>query len=223
MPTTPVFHRVAPEVWRLDSSLPIARKRRLHFSPPFQSIVASLRDQLAVEAVKCDPAKSGDEAYRVVVKLRATTKAIDLFHNSVSGYRAQYLGGSELGEAANSFALNELLPHVVPLIAGRGKSTVPAVVFEQSLRHPWAKLWIHQGLWLRHARRDHRVLLVQQWEAQLSSEVKRCRKLARWGCLAPELESAFVIKGGFVYPSGVHRFGTPPKDRAADLHACGFT
>jgi hypothetical protein len=219
----PKFHRATSDVWCLDSSLPTARRRRLLSSPSFESIVASLRDSLSVEQVKCDPAKSGEKANRIIVKLRTNSKAIDLFHNSVSGYRAQYLKDAELGEAANRFALDELWPHVLPLILSRGRNRIPTVTLEQSLLHPWAKLWIHQGLWLRYARREHRVLRVAPWQSQLSSQVKRSRKLTRWGCLAPEFESAFVIKGGFVYPNGLPRLGTPPKDRAADLHSCGFT
>ena len=216
------FSRSDPERWCLDSALPSERRCRLLSSPSYEDIVAFMKNDLTLETARCQRATSGEKAYRVVVKLRSTSAAVDLFHNSVSGYRAQYLLSTSNGEAANSYALEELLPTVAPLLLKR-RPTFPAVILEQSLRHPWTKMWIHQGVWLRRARTDQQVLHVPDWESQPSSSLPRAKKLARWGKLAPDTESAFVIKGGFVLPDGSHRFGQPPKNRAEDLHTCGFT
>jgi hypothetical protein len=222
MSSTSLLARVDPERWRLDATLPGERRRRLLASPPYDEIVASMKTDLTLEIARCQRSKSGERSYRVVAKLRSTPAAIDLFHNSASGYRAQYLLGTSQGEAANRYALDELLPIVVPLLIKR-RPNFPSVILEQSLRHPWTKVWIHQGVWLRRARRDQQVLHVPDWEARSDPSISRVRKLVRWGTLAPDAEPAFVLKGGFVLPDGSHRLGQPPKNRAEDIHTCGFT
>ena len=222
MSSSSLFARADPDEWRLDAVLPIDRRRRLLESPSYEEIVGSMKTDLTLEIAHCQRAKPGEKAYRVVAKLRSTPAAIDLFHNSASGYRAQYLLGTSRGEAANTHALQELLPIVVPLLIKR-RPSFPAVILEQSLRHPWTKVWIHQGVWLRRARKDQQVLHVPCWESHADSAIPRVRKLIRWGRRAPDVEPAFVLKGGFVFPDGRHRLGQPPKNRAEDIHTCGFT
>ena len=56
--------------------------------------------KMELEALCCQRAESGELAYRVVAKLSSTPATIDLFHNSATGYRAQYLLGEAIGEAA---------------------------------------------------------------------------------------------------------------------------
>lgn len=216
------FTRIEPEVWRLDGAITGARRRRLLQPPEYDEIIKRLLQDVSLEVACCQRAKDGAKACRVVAKLRTTPLAIDLFHNSVAGYRAQYLSGASVGEAANTNALSALLPAIVPLLL-QGRPNFPSVVFEQSLRHPWAKIWIHQGLWLCHARREEEVLQVPLWAARAASSEPRVRKLVRWGSLAPDTEPSFVIKGGFVFLDGSHRLGEPPENRAEDIHTCGFT
>jgi hypothetical protein len=129
----------------------------------------------------------------------------------------------ELGETANRLALDELSPRVVPLIQSHGMKPLRSSILDRSLQHPAAKIWIHQGLWLRHARREDRVLRVACWHFQLNSQDKRRRKLARWACLAPQHEASIVLKGGFVFPNGQPWLGPPDKQRSEELHLCGFT
>lgn len=216
------FAHIGPEVWRLDGAICGARRRWLLQPPDYDEIIKRLLRDVSLEVARCQRAKGSAKAYRVVAKLRTTPLAIDLFHNSVAGYRAQYLSGASVGEAANAHALSALLPAVVPLLLQR-RPNFPSVVLEQSLSHPWTKIWIHQGLWLRHARREEQVLQVPSWAARATSNEPRVKKLVRWGSLAPETEQSFVIKGGFVFLDGSHRLGEPPKNRAEDIHTCGFT
>jgi hypothetical protein len=158
------FECAGPEDWRLEASVPSKRRRQLLKPPSFARIVASLLHNLAIEDIHWQRAKSGEPAFRVIAKLRATATAVDLFHNSAGGYRAQYMVSIEAGEVANQFALDEILPVVVPHLRRRRPSIASSL--EQSLRHPWAKIWIHQGQWLRYARRENRVLRVPAWVAQ---------------------------------------------------------
>lgn len=216
------FTRIQPDVWRLERAITGKRRRRLLQPPEYEEIIALLLRDVTLEMARCQRAKDGERAYRVVTKLRATPTVIDLFHNAASGYRAQYLAGTSIGEAANEYALSTLLPAVVPLLLAN-RPDFPNLVLEQSLRHPWTKIWIHQGLWLRRARRDQQNLRVLSWESRAGSSEPRTRKLVRWGLLTPDSESSFVIKGGFVFLDGRHRLGKPPKNRAEDIHTCGFT
>ncbi|MDR5740151.1 hypothetical protein [Caballeronia sp. LZ016] len=216
------FECVDPEVWRLNSTVSNERRNWLLAPPSFDGIFELLKHRLTLEQVIKQRATDDKTVSRVVVKLRTSARAIDLFHNSSSGYRAQYYTDVGLGDAANKLVLEELLPIVVPLVL-QLRPSLPIDFLDQSFGHPCAKVWIYQGLWLRHARSDHRVLEVPRWQSQLGSEKNRPRKLARWGCLAPDSESAFVIKGGFVFPDGRRRCDVPGKNRATEIHAFGFT
>ena len=202
--------------------MPTRRRHMLLSSPSYVEIIAAMTHKMELEALCCQRAESGELAYRVVAKLSSTPATIDLFHNSATGYRAQYLLGEAIGEAANDYALTQLLPAIALLVLKR-RPICPAAVLEQSLRHPWTKVWVHQGPWLRHARKDEWVLRVPDWQGQATSANARSGKLIRWGMLAPDTEAAFVIKGGFVFSDGRHRLGEPPKNRAQDIHSCGFT
>ena len=191
-------------------------------SPPYEEIVELLRSKIRVQRAVRQRAKTGDEAYRLVVLFTAADAAVDLFQNSATGYRAQYLAGPPLGDQANRLVLDTLLPDTYRLIE-KLRPSLPQTFVKASLGHPWVKIWVHQGPWLRSARREDRVLHVAKWEPKLRSDDERERKLARWGMLAPEFEKSFVIKGGFVQPTGQVRLGEPPKNRPIDLHTCGFT
>jgi hypothetical protein len=148
---------------------------------------------------------------------------LDTFFNSAAGYRAQYLSETRLGQAANRLVLDALLPKVLRSIEKASADPDRQEFAEQSLLHPWSKVWVHQGLWLRHARREHRVLQVPEWQAELSSENMHRRKLARWGSLAPEHESCLLLKGGYVQSGDHLMFGKSPTERDQSLHELGFT
>ncbi len=217
------FHRVAEEEWEFVDGYRSCDKRRLLNGPPYEEIVAALCRRLELESVRWQKLKAGEDAHRVVIKLRSTVDAVTFFHNSSSGYRAQYWRSIASGEAANRLALDTLFPHVVPLVQSHGMKQARLPTLDQSLHHPAAKIWIHQGSWLRYARREDRVLRVQSWQSQLNSEDKRRRKLARWACLAPQHESSIILKGWFMLPNGLPWTGSPHKQRSEEIHLCGFT
>lgn len=216
------FTRIEPDEWRLDGAVPGARRRLLLEPPDYNEIVEHLLQDISLEDARCQRAEDSVKAYRVVTRLRTTPRAIDLFHNSAGGYRAQYLSSASLGEAANNYALLTLVPVVVSLLLQK-RVNFPSVVLDQSLRHPMTKIWIHQGRWLRCARRDQHVLKIPSWASRAASSEPRIRKLVRWGMLVPDEESSFVIKGGFVFMNGRHRLGELNKNRTQDIHTCGFT
>ena len=57
--------------------------------------------------------------------LKVDRSTVDLFHNSWSGYRAQYYRGVRIGERANDYALKKLTPRIKELLAGHEERTCP--------------------------------------------------------------------------------------------------
>jgi len=147
---------------------------------------------------------------------------VDLFHNSARGYRAQYYSSIKAGERANVYALRSLAARVVELSQAAPKRTCPPNFIARSIASSHAKLWIHQGLWLRHARSRDSELFVSRWlERQRSTDAKQ-RKKARWAALAPRTECRIDIKGAYFRLDG-KSLGTLKPGRSSDIHYLGFT
>jgi hypothetical protein len=93
---------------------------------------------------------------------------------------------------------------------------------EKSLLAPTAKIWIHQGAWLRANARRERRLFVKRWVKAQADRDKERRKKARWAMLTPSSEVCLELKGGFVSLSGMP-VGSLKESRSRDLHELGFT
>ena len=93
---------------------------------------------------------------------------------------------------------------------------------EKSLLDAAAKIWIHQGAWLRANARRERRLFVKRWLKAQSDKDKERRKKARWSMLTPCSEACLELKGGFVSLSGVPA-GSFKETRSQELHELGFT
>lgn len=216
------FDRASEGIWILSDRIKRSRRRRLLQPPSFEGMVETLWREALVERVKCEKAPNGQSGHRSVVVLRTKPHVLDQFFNSASGYRAQYLLRAALGDKANRLVIRTILPEVLATLDRESRSNQRALV-KSSLLHPWAKVWIHQGLWLRRARREHRVLLIPAWQRQLSANDRRRRKLVRWGALAPSRETRFLLKGGYVRGRKWLKVGKPSVTRARELHELGFT
>lgn len=206
--------------WVLGSAIDGTRRIRLLHPPPFENIVTELLDSTQIEKIRRQNAPDSQPGYRCTVVLEADPKMLDTFFNSASGYRAQYLLDPEQGNRANRYLLDRALPKILRALNGRRAD--PKFV-EDSLSHSWAKVWIHQGLWLRRARREQRVILVPTWQQEFTSQDKKRRTLSRWGALAPDNESRMLLKGGYILSSKELRVGKPLSKRACELHDLGFT
>ncbi len=206
--------------WVLGRAIDGARRRRLLLSQPFERIVSDLLDNAQIEMVGYQRAPDGQLGKRCTVVLKAREDVLDCFFNSASGYRAQYLLDPDQGNRANRFVLDNALPKVLGALGGRRADPIFVAL---SLSHCWAKVWIHQGLWLRRAKREHRVVLVPTWQQELTSQDWYRRRLARWGSLAPNNESRMLLKGGYVHSSEKLCIGKPLSTRALEIHELGFT
>jgi hypothetical protein len=160
--------------------------------------------------------------FRACISLKSDRAAVDLFHNGPAGYRAQYYKSESNGDRANRYLLDHLLARVIQLVTAQHKRTCPPNWVKKSLEDGDAKVWIHQGPWIRHSRAVDRYLVVTRWvKAQQSTDKKR-RKKARYAGLIPRSEDKIDLKGGFLTLSG-KPLGTLKPGRARDLHQLGFT
>lgn len=216
------FFRAAPEDWRFGTLVEGRRVKRLHSGPSYEEILSRIAKRGKVLFHKRERARDKPSFFRVVVRLKVDGTAIDLFHNSVSGYRAQYFHNAELGERANLAALAQLAPIAVNAAMELPKRTCPAWWVEKSLLDSSAKVWVHQGLWMRHAKAEDHQLFVDRWLKQRASPDSSRSKKAIWSSLVPGNESQLELKGGFLTLEG-EPLGSLKASRARDLHELGFT
>jgi len=215
------FVRVPRDEWRFDESVSGGRKDRLLNGPSYEQIIAQMVDESILISFRQEHAREREDPVflRAVATLDVGTSAVDLFHNSASGYRAQYYHDKQLGKRANSFALSKLAPRVITLLADRLERTCPSWWVEKSLLDPHAKVWVHQGPWLF---RPMRQLCVERWMKQQDLPDERRAKRAALASLAPDQESWLDIKGGFLTMQG-DPLGSLKPARTTDLHELGFT
>ena len=149
--------------WNIDHSVKGRRRDRLLGDTVFDEIVAQICAEAELVRVECEKGEKGEKIglHRWSITLQACPVAIDLWHNSRGGYRGQYYVSQDKGEAANAYALEHLTKLVANLMqADRhrrcywGRASV-------STCHPYARVWIHQGLWCHHAKVTDRVLCVE--------------------------------------------------------------
>lgn len=161
--------------------------------------------------------------FRVLVVLKVDASTVDLFHNSSSGYRAQFYSSKDRGDDANRYLIGELIPKIQELLKSQPKRTLNPKWVLNSLCDNGAKAWIHQGNWLHHAKRQDYKLHVQRWRhAESAAEQEKCRKNAKRGGLIPDNEVCIKIMGGWLDPSG-NPLGSLKLHRSKELHELGYT
>lgn len=216
------FVHISDTEWRLSETLDLQRRNWLQRSPPYEQIVRNLLRGLSRAKVAREHSKDIPGYSRAVVTLEVDSAALDQFYSSASGYRAQYYASPALGTVANRFALDVLLPRVELLVTDLNKSTCPARWVTQSLRDSDAKLWPHQGIWLRYARNSDKGLLVLRWLDRQQDPTKKIRTRAARSMLTPANETNLDLKGGFLSLTG-QPLGTFKPDRAQHIHELGYT
>lgn len=207
----------------VDASVGPGRRKWLLRAPPFESLVDDMLRGAKVDSIRWERSNEDSCGRRYVVVIRVDPARLDRFFNASSGYRAQFLAGVRLGRQADRYARDAAMRELAPQLASRYGPAHPEALVETSIAHPRAKVWIHQGRWLRWARRTDRVLHVAAWQAGLESDDDDRRKKARWGMLAPHTESLLLLKGAYLHEGIALAVGKGPADRARDLHELGFT
>ncbi len=146
------FVHVSPGIWQLTGDMSQLS------SPGYERIIHRVAREVDVAGYRRQRAQRKAKCFRACVKLKCGAETISLFHNSRSGYRAQYYSSVASGEKANRFALAVLVPRIGELLRGKEKRGCSWPWMEKSLLDAAAKIWIHQGAWLRaNARRERRL------------------------------------------------------------------
>ena len=208
--------------WQLGRNVGIARKRRL-LNTSFHSIVERVAGQARLYDCRRERIKAYPGSKRVRVKLIVPTQTLDLFHNGAGGYRAQFYLGIRQGEAANRHIITSLLVVLERLCGVRPKRGCCWDFIEASLRDPDAKVWIHQGSWLRWSKCTDRNLAVHRWETNGKMMILRNKNFPIWAQLTPDGEARLDLKGGCV-DANFYSLGVQLKPcRSRELHDLGYT
>jgi len=217
------FHVIPAKAWNLHR--PIARDQQSAVNT-FEQIVDSIKKKATVRVHRRERKKKSLEGphYRVRIKLKVDRKAVDLFHNSRAGYRAQYYYSITNDERANRYFIRQLCPRVVDLLKKTHKRTCPPSLIQASLLGQYTKVWINQGSWVRTARHHDRLLKPKRWAEKNGKNLeKRQRTLLRWGSLAPQTETCIDLIGTFVTLKGRPIKKNHKLNRSMEIHEYGFT
>lgn len=217
-----MYARIGPRTWSLSHLISEGRRDRLLDSLPFTRICKQLVDEARLVDHGREQSCAQPGFYRVWIRMRFHTHAVDLFHNSASGYRAQYYHDPLLGERANTYAVEQLSYVAIAALSDSHKRTCAPEWVPASLEAPGRKVWIHQGLWLRHSSARDRLLRVERWERERIASFGKRAKKAFWSGLVPEEETDIKVLGGFLTMSR-RALGEHKRDRAIELHEVGFT
>ena len=207
--------------WQLR--LPPSRASLLADECPYESIIEKLQASAQLSQVRRERSRCHQGYYRVALKLTVDKCALDLFHNSRCGYRAQYYLCTDLGDKANAYAIRVLCMRIRLLLTTHCRASYPIEWAENSLLHTDAKLWIHQGSWLRENRKSDRNLFVERWIRELASPDAERRKKAGWAMLTPGHENRLDVKGGFMTKQCRPLQENLKPERSKDLWSLGFT
>lgn len=187
------FYSAPENEWVLSDALRNHGRSYLWDGQDFGQITERIASEAAIDTVSREFLKKSDKGLhrqyrRAKIILRLSKPAVDLLHNSKNGYRAQYYHSVDNGERANRHLLDKLLPLVV-----KQKN---ADWLQASLKHKDAKIWIHEGRWLRPpgGMKIHRNLNVARW-------LNEKEKWARWSKLTP-LEEYIELKGAYLDNAG---------------------
>ena len=218
------FVCISRSKWILSNGIEKSRKQKLISGIAFEEIVERISKRAVVVSHRREKLPSNPQYYRIVIELKMDCETVDFFHNSVCGYRAQYYHSVSNGKRANKYATDSLVSRVTELLSGKNKQTCPLWLVEKSLSNVHAKIWIHQGRWLRSARNSDQNLLVKRWvDIQQFNADKKKRGKARWASLTPGVEMRIDFKGAYFTLDGKPLGKSTKHSRGNDIHECGFT
>src|SRR5688572_33286648 len=103
------FQRISSREWILGPYISSERRRQLLRGPTFHNIVRRICKTVRIVAHKRRNIDYHRSYYRAEVTLRLNAATVDLFHNSATGYRAQYYKAVRNGELANEYAVHKLI------------------------------------------------------------------------------------------------------------------
>lgn len=214
-----IFTRIPPSEWSLSKRIHGFRRQRLLHGIGFAGIVRHVVKQVTVVTHKRKRIRDYPGYYRAEITLRVSSKTVDLFHNSAAGYRAQYYRSAKGGKVANKYAIRQIGPRVMELLRGAYKRTCPPWWVKKSITHSEAKIWIHQGHWIRSPRCSDQNIKVKRWLESVPAKIER----RLWATLTPGNEIRIDLKGAPLTLAGKPLTKSLKRGRSFDIHRVGYT
>ena len=218
--------KLPANVWVVSGSISLERRNLLSVPPTFEETVGALRDHATIQSCKrARPNRSltpWPRRFVIVLAFPSGGRWVDVFHNSASGVRAQCLYSVNLGRQALDYARDHLRSRAIELLEDRGLPRALRDFAHISLLDDSAKVWIHQGKWVRHARADVHELQVAKWDNCVPNNADEA-KLLRYGSKAPKSPALIDLLGGLYKEDGTAKAGKPPLHRPDQVHRFGFT
>ena len=209
------------EAWQFSQSVTVTRRALLESAPSFAQIAYEIAQSMRVLCAHADPCDEAAGNRRFVGCVEVDPDLFDVFFNARTGYRGAYFTSQEAGLQANGGLLGLLVP---ALMNCQPASGLPADQAEASLRNRSAKVWLAEfgkgfcnrckGEWSA-PQDDQPDILNGRWE--LSAEPK-----ARYGRKAPRYTKLRIL-GAFVNRRCEEYVATQKRDRAAQIHHCGWS
>ena len=198
------------------------RRNRLLQGPNYEQIIRDLAASVHVIKYQRERCCGNHDYFRLNATLKCFSPVhVDLFHSSLAGYRAQYYIAPAMGEAANRFAVDCIGGRVCDFVKLHPKRSCPVSWMRATVEDEDAKVWIHQGQWLRAPSLAEKLLGVERWQEEVASD-KCTRKRARWSQLTPAGEDRIDLNGGFVTLGG-EPLGSLKPTRSMNINQNGFT
>ncbi len=218
----PKFAEIPPDNWTFSADASATVRAALLNAPAYPDIVEQIAEMASLVSFKRERSKRDPDYFRLSATLRCRSPSpVTLFHSAATGYRAQYFSDIGLGERANRYAVEVLGGVLLGLIGLSPKRTCTEPWLDRTLADSDAKVWIHQGTWLRSPRPPDKLLRIERWTIEAAQD-RASRKRARYAQLVPRDEDRIDFKGGFVRLDGTS-LGTYKPDRSNHIHEQGFT
>ena len=119
------FICISTSKWVLSNRIDKSRMQKLISGITFEEIVGRILKKAMVFSHRRERLSSDYRYYRIVIKLKMDFETVDIFHNSICGYRAQYYHSVKKGESANRYVTQLLSLRITELLSGKNKRTCP--------------------------------------------------------------------------------------------------
>lgn len=185
----------------------------------FTKVTARVQANCSVlGAVVCEGTELGAKGcLRPSVQLSVGAEAYDAFFNSPGGYRAQYLEGPDVGQAANNALISLLEPRLSEAVTEDcGESRLRRDWIQHSFLANSAKIWIDEDE-IDHINATND-LDISQWNHPCES-IQAPPGIGLWAPRGTRL----MVFGAFIDPWGNEVVPHRKIKRRFDIHMCGFS
>lgn len=220
--------------WPFSDRVDGKRRKKLLEASKFEEIADLIIEEMVVSQFCTGHGKISEVkgCKRAQFRLKVPEYIFDLFFNSPTGYRGNYLDGEKKGEEGNRLIINKMADKLAKFANETPDKKMTDCEITKSLSADSAKIWIDEG----GVRRQNPItcleadLLVEPWYGAAVKYLKHpndCRDpngciKALDGVKAP-LGTILTVKGGFIDQSGHEHVPCDKINRSQQINLYGFT